>query len=196
MTATRRPCSSRSCSTRVSTKVDLIPYNPTGSAYEGYLSQRDRRVQGRAGGDSGCAPPSASPAARHRRGLRLTRGYGAGRPDRRAARPSRLPEASSARTATNGRAGTVTLVSKPVLGAEPTTARPVALAPASSSQRATPVAPFQLALTVALPVLGRRRHLRGRGRGARPREAVGAVGVVAGDPAVEDELTSRVNSLK
>src|SRR3954471_17393894 len=62
---------------------------------------------------------------------------------------SGLPAASSARTATDACAGTVIEVSKPLFGAEPTTAPP---AP-STFQLATPVAPFQLALTVVWPAL-------------------------------------------
>ena len=76
--------SSPSCSTRAIYKVNLIPYNPTGSLRR-LVARRDRRLQGRARGARPArdGPPHAR--ARHRRRLRparregrVTAGVGAG----------------------------------------------------------------------------------------------------------------------
>ena len=76
------------------------------------------------------------------------------------------PPASRARTATTRLEDAKrSRVSKPLRGAVPTGARAPALDPASTCQRATPVAPFQLTCTVTLP------------REREPATAGGVVGV-------------------
>ena len=59
-------------------KLNLIPYNPTGSVYDGSSRGRDRRVQGRARGARARRDGAAHAGARHRRRLRA-----AGREGRR-----------------------------------------------------------------------------------------------------------------
>ena len=54
-------------------KVNLIPYNPTGS-YDGSSPRGDQRVPGRARGARAARDGAADPRARHRRGVRPARG--------------------------------------------------------------------------------------------------------------------------
>ena len=61
-------------------KVNLIPYNPTDSAYDGSSRERDRRVQRRARGARPARDGAPHARPRHRRGLRAA---GARRPRRR-----------------------------------------------------------------------------------------------------------------
>ena len=55
-------------------KLNLIPYNPTDSVYDGSLARRDRRVQGRARGARPARDGPPHPRPRHRRGLRAAGG--------------------------------------------------------------------------------------------------------------------------
>ena len=67
-----------SCSTRAIYKLNLIPYNPTESVYDGSSPRRDRRVPGRAGGARAARDRAPDPRPRHRRGLRAAGGEGLG----------------------------------------------------------------------------------------------------------------------
>ncbi len=58
-------------------KVNLIPYNPTGSIYDGLLTRGDRRLPRRARRARLQRDRPAHPRPRHRRGLRAARGEGA-----------------------------------------------------------------------------------------------------------------------
>ena len=55
-------------------KLNLIPYNPTDSIYDGLLARRDRRVPRRARGARPARDRPADPRPRHRRGLRAACG--------------------------------------------------------------------------------------------------------------------------
>ena len=55
-------------------KLNLIPYNPTDSVYDGSSPRRDRRLPRRARGTRVARNGPADPRPRHRRGLRAARG--------------------------------------------------------------------------------------------------------------------------